>query len=140
MNYEWYKNVEPSGTGESFEGQFKRSDKISVRIIPFDREDYGRPITISTEIFNSPPRILMDGIEKFQNNIYTYQIKASDPDGDKLTYSLMQAPENMTIDETGLVIWKVDDKNTGRYPITVQITDGHGGKIQYSFDVVIRAY
>ncbi len=140
LSYEWYKNGEPSGTGESFEGPFKRGDKISVRLTPYDREDYGRPVTISTEIFNSPPRILNEGIEKFHNNIYSYQIKASDPDGDALTYSLMQAPENMTIDKTGLIIWKVDDKIAGRYPVTVQITDGHGGEIQYNFNVVIRVY
>ena len=34
----------------------------------------------------------------FDGKIYTYQVKATDPDEDKLTYSLKSAPAGMTID------------------------------------------
>ncbi|NWF51900.1 MAG: hypothetical protein HXY47_02340 [Nitrospirae bacterium] len=140
LSYEWYKNGEPSGKGKSFEGPFKRGDKISVRLTPFDGEEYGRPVTISTEIFNSPPHVLTGGTEKFQNNIYSYQLKAIDPDGDTLTYSLKQAPEGMTVDKTGLITWKVTDEEAKRHPVTVLITDEHGGEIKYNFDVVISIH
>jgi hypothetical protein len=138
--YEWYKNGEPSGKEGSYEGPFKRGDKISVRLTPFDGEDHGRPITISTEIFNSPPIVLQGGTERFQNNIYYYQLKAIEPDGDTLIYSLKQAPEGMTIDKAGLITWKVTDEVAKRHPVTVLITDGHGGEIQYNFDVVISIH
>jgi hypothetical protein len=137
LSLEWSKNGEPAGSGQSLEGPFKRGDKISVKITPFDGQEYGQPITLTTEIYNSPPRSLKDGTEKFENNIYSYQIKATDPDGDALTYNLKQAPQGMVIDKTGLITWKVGEKDAGRHPVTVQITDGHGGEALYNFDVTI---
>jgi hypothetical protein len=137
LSFEWSKNGEPAGSGESLEGPFKKGDKISVKITPFDGQEYGQPITLTTEIYNSPPRASKDGTEKFENNIYSYQIKATDPDGDALTYNLKQAPQGMVIDKAGLITWKVGDKDAGRHPVTVQITDGHGGEALYNFDVTI---
>jgi hypothetical protein len=138
LSFAWSKNGEPAGSNETLEAPFKRGDKISVRITPFDGEAYGQPITLTTEIYNSPPRASTGGTEKLENNIYSYQIKATDPDGDVLTYTLKQAPKNMTIDKTGLITWKVREEDAGIHPVTVQITDGHGGEILYNFNVTIR--
>jgi hypothetical protein len=137
LSFEWSKNGEHAGSGEFLEGPFKRGDKISVKITPFDGQDYGHPITLTTEIYNSPPRVSKDGAEKFENNIYSYQIKATDPDGDALTYNLKQAPQGMVIDKAGLITWKVGEKDAGRHPVTVQITDGRGGEALYNFYVTI---
>lgn len=137
LSFEWSKNGKPSGSSESLEGPFKRGDKISVKIIPFDGEAYGQSITLTTDIFNSPPRALPGGTERLENNIYSYQIKATDPDDDMLLYTLKQSPKDMAINKTGLITWKVDEKDAGRHPVTVQITDGHGGEILYNFDVTI---
>ena len=44
----------------------------------------------------------------FDGSVYTYQVKATDPDEDKLTYSLKSAPAGMTIDpKTGAIQWNV---------------------------------
>jgi hypothetical protein len=138
LSFAWSKNGEPAGSNETLEAPFKRGDKISVRITPFDGEAYGQPITLTTEIYNSPPRAFTGGTEKLENNIYSYQIKATDPDGDALTYTFKQAPKDMTIDKTGLITWKVREEDAGIHPVTVQITDGHGGEIVYNFNVTIR--
>jgi len=136
--YEWSKNGEPSGRGEILEGPFKRGDKISVKIMPFDEEDYGQPIILTTEIFNSPPKPSLSGEGRLEDNIYIYQIKATDPDGDKLAFNLKQAPEGAVINKsTGLISWRVSEKDTGRHPVSVQITDGHGGEVLYNFEVTI---
>jgi len=137
FSFAWSKNGEPAGSNESFEAPFKRGDKIAVRITPFDGEAYGQPITLKTEIYNSPPRVLTGGKEKLENNIYSYHIKATDPDGDALAYTLKQAPKDMTIDKTGLITWNVREEDAGIHPVTVQITDGHGGEILYNFNVTI---
>lgn len=135
--YEWIKNGEPVSSSETLEGPFKREDKISVKITPYDGEGYGFPSTLSTNIFNSPPKPSGTG-ESFENNIYTYQIKATDPDGDIPTYNLKQAPKGMVIDKsTGLITWQVTEKDTGRYPVVVQISDGHGGEVLYNLEVTI---
>ncbi|MBM4136346.1 MAG: hypothetical protein FJ241_05865 [Nitrospira sp.] len=137
--YEWSKNEKSAGSGASLQGPFKRDDKISVKITPYDGTDYGQPITLATHIYNSPPNALRDGIEKFENNIYSYQVKATDPDGDTLTYDLKKAPAGMVIDKTsGLITWKITEKESGKYPVTIEISDGHGGRVLYNFDVTVR--
>ena len=49
-----------------------------------------------------PPASLSPGF------LYTYIVKAVDPDGDRLTYELLQAPGDMTIDpKVGQIVWIV---------------------------------
>ncbi|MEW6002480.1 MAG: putative Ig domain-containing protein [Nitrospirota bacterium] len=138
FTHEWFKNSEPSGNGETLKGPFKRDDKISVHIKPFDGDDYGQPIILITNIYNSPPELSAGGIEKFENNVYTYQVIATDPDGDTLVYFLKRAPRGMTIDKTkGFVSWQITEKDAGRQPVSVQVSDGHGGEVLYNFDVTV---
>ncbi len=135
--YEWSKNGEFAGSGETLEGPFKRDDKISVKITPFDGDDYGESIIITTNIYNSPAKP-SGGNERFENNIYSYQVKATDPDSDPLTHTLKRAPKGMVIEKsTGLITWKVEEKDAGRHPVSVQVSDGHGGEVLYNFDVTL---
>lgn len=135
--YEWTKNGEPAGNGKRLELPLKRGDKISVKITPFDGELYGPPVILHREIKNMPPMIIEDKKLHFDGKACTYQINATDPDGDTLTYTLKQAPEGMVLDKTGLITWKVNEKDNDRHPVTVQVTDGHGGEALYNFDVTI---
>jgi hypothetical protein len=135
--YEWTKNGEPAGNGKRLEVPLKRGDKISVNITPFDGEIYGPPVILHREIQNMPPMIIEDKKLHFDGKVYTYQIKAADPDGDTLTYTLKQAPKGMVIDKTGLITWVASVKDKGRHPVTVQVTDGHGGEALYNFDITI---
>ncbi|MEW6569830.1 MAG: putative Ig domain-containing protein [Nitrospirota bacterium] len=138
LQYEWTKNGEPAGAGETISG-LKRGDKIFVKITPFDGKDYGHPKTLSVEIQNTPPKILQHVEAKFSGNVYSYQVKASDTDDDNLTYSLKSSPEGMTINpSTGLIQWSVPDDFNGKAPITVSVTDGHGGEATHSFNIEIR--
>jgi large repetitive protein len=40
-----------------------------------------------------------------QGNLYTYQVQATDPEGDRLTYSLVNPPSGMQI-QNGLIAWQ----------------------------------
>lgn len=138
ISCEWFKNGEVVGNGRQLTVPIKRGDKIDVKITPFDGEDYGGTVTLHREIRNMPPIITEDKKFNFDGKVWSYQIKASDPDGDPLTYSLKKAPAGMVIDKsTGLITWKVTEKDAGRHPVTVQVTDGHGGEALYNFDVTI---
>jgi len=54
---------------------------------------------------------------------YTYQVEASDAEGDSLTYSLTAHPSGMTIDSvTGLISWT--PTMTGNYNISLKVSDG----------------
>ena len=55
--------------------------------------------------------------------LYTYNVNATDPDGDTLAYSLVVKPSGMTINSaTGLIKWTPTAK--GDYPVTVKVSDG----------------
>jgi len=137
--YEWTKNGEPAGNRKQIGTSIKRGDKVSIKITPFDGEDYGRSIILHREIRNLPPMIIEDKKCNFDGNVYTYQIKATDPDNDPLTYSLKSAPQGMTIDpSTGLIKWDVPPEFKGKTPITVSVTDGHGGEALQIFTIEIR--
>jgi len=47
------------------------------------------------------------------NKNYIYNVRATDPDGDKLTYNLTLFPQGMTISPSGLIQWLPNSSNTG---------------------------
>ncbi len=137
--YEWSINGKPAGNSREIDAEIKRGDRLSVKITPFDGETYGRTITINKEIKNMRPVITEDTLLIFDGKTSTYQIKASDPDGDDLTYSLKTAPDGMTIGSSGLIRWEVPPDFTGKTPVAVSVLDGKGGETVLSFDVNINA-
>src|SRR4030042_1252213 len=81
------------------------------------------------EIFlflNSPPLIISEPIiTAIENNQYSYQLEAKDPDGDSLTYLLILSPEGMSINsESGLLTWTPNNNQVGIHQVTVEISDG----------------
>lgn len=139
IEYEWTRNGEPAGNAKKLEVPLKRGDKISVKITPSDGEAYGRSVTLEREIRNIPPMISEDRKFNFDGKVWTYQVRAADADGDPLTYSLKSGPQGMTIGAaTGAIKWDVPSRFTGKAPVTVSVTDGHGGEALQSFSIEIR--
>ncbi len=136
--YEWTKNGEPAGKTNKIGGAVKRGDKISLKITPYDGEEYGRPKIVNTGIQNMPPVITEHNKFNFDGKVMTYQVKATDPDGDPLTYSLKAGPAGMTIDaKTGLMTWNVPADFKGKTSCTISVTDGHGGEAEYTLNIDI---
>lgn len=137
--YEWTKNGEPAGNGERIEAPFKRGDRISVKVTPFDGESYGRPVVLDNEIQNLPPIIQEHQDFQFDGKVYTYQVKASDPDGDPLTYTLESPAEGMTINtSSGLITWNVPSEFKGKKSVSAVVTDGQGGEARYVLNITIQ--
>jgi hypothetical protein len=138
LSYEWSTNGVPSGKSNTLEGPFLRGDKISLKVTPFDGSEFGRSVILSAMIHNAPPRPEIGSEGRIEKRMYMYQIKATDPDGDPLTYELKEAPEGMVIDRsTGLISWKIAEEDTSRHPVSVRITDDHGGEVLYNFDITL---
>jgi hypothetical protein len=134
----WRKNGEPAGAGSRLGAPVKRGDKVDVTITPFDGEDRGKSATISREIRNTPP--VIEGQEQFQvnGNVVTFQVRASDADGDSLAYSVKDAPAGMRIDRTsGRVRWESAPGTAGKVPFAVTVSDGSGGEATARFTVTI---
>ncbi len=69
--------------------------------------------------------------------LYTYNVNATDPDGDTLAYSLVVKPSGMTINSaTGLIKWTPTAK--GDYPVTVKVSDGTLS-INQNFTIKVKA-
>lgn len=59
---------------------------------------------------------------------YTFTVVASDGNADALRYSLVGAPEGMSIDPlTGLITWTPRGDQLGDYEVVVQVVDANGG-------------
>jgi len=135
--YEWTKNGLSAGTGDSISG-FKRGDKLSVKITPYNGKDYGQSISLATEIKNTVPKVIENKEMKFDGKLLTYQVKAYDQDQDVLSYSLVEAPENMIIDKSsGVIKWEIKKEDTGKRSVKVKISDGNGGDVIYVLDIDI---
>lgn len=136
--YEWTKNKEAAGQDKQIGVPIKSGDKIDIKITPFDGKDYGRPIILHREIKNLPPMIIVDKNFKFEGNLFTYQVRATDPDDTPLTYSLKDAPSGMAIDKaTGLIKWDVPAEVKGKVSFTASVSDGQGGEATQKFVINI---
>jgi hypothetical protein len=137
FQYEWTKNNEPAGNGDSISG-FKRGDKITVKVTPFEGKEPGQSRILSTEIRNSTPQVTEGKMISFDGKTLTYQVAATDPDGYELTYMLEDAPPGMVIDKSsGIIKWEIQKEDTGKRSVRVKISDGHGGEVIYGLNIDI---
>lgn len=141
--YEWSKDGEIISREEMLEltpDKFKRGDKINLKVIPYDGKIEGDAGYAEIIIGNAPPEIISSPQEgELKNRLFTYRVKASDPDGDSLTYFLKTSPEGMTIEpETGLIKWNFPPAFNGKASVTVIVSDGQGGETMQSFEIKIQ--
>ena len=71
---------------------------------------------------------------------YRYDVDATDPDFDNLTYSLAAgAPASMTIDTTsGLINWTPGAAQLGDAEVSVLAVDGNGGTATQNYTICVR--
>ncbi|MBM2838141.1 MAG: hypothetical protein HW415_766, partial [Deltaproteobacteria bacterium] len=131
--YEWKRNDDLL-TGEMLDEigtiGFNRGDFITVTVTPYDGKEKGKPRrSLPLIVANRPPEITSSAPSELSNGIYIYEVKAADPDGDKLTFSIEGAPSRMTIDSaTGTIRW--DGLQPGTYNIKIEVSDGDAKAFQ----------
>ena len=68
--------------------------------------------------------------------LFRYEVTATDPDGDILTYKLVTKPTGMAIDsERGVLIWQPAADQLGNFNVVLQVEDGKGGSATQSFQI-----
>lgn len=71
---------------------------------------------------------------------WSYELAATDPDGDPLTYELIQGPPGMMLDQNTLALtWYVTSADIGEYEVTLEVSDGKGGAAQQMFTLVVAS-
>lgn len=116
---------------------FRKGDQISFEVIPLDNEGAG-PLykTKSITIPNAQPYFTSVPPANFEGVLYTYQVKAEDPDGDHLTYSLATAPIGMVINATtGALSWHVAPGGEGTIHIEIEVCDAEGARATQKFSL-----
>ncbi len=95
--------------------------------------------TAEIEIVNSPPVFQTD--PRQVRNLDGLQLQASDPDGDKLTFSMRNAPAGMTIDrERGVIRYRgTTQEKGGHYEVVATVDDGVGGTATWTFALDVSA-
>ena len=90
---------------------------------------------------NRPP--LITSVPVVDANVgseYSYQVVATDPDGDELTYSIVEAPEGMAFDDanTGQITWIPTASQLDIQSVTIQVEDGSGGTTTQEFAILVQ--
>ncbi len=87
---------------------------------------------------NSAPLIISEPIiTATEDQLYLYQVEASDFNGDDLNYSLINKPEGMSIDrENGLISWMPANNQVGIHQVIAEISDGKHSVTQ-SFEIEV---
>ena len=70
---------------------------------------------------------------------YRYDVQATDPDGDPMTYTLVAGPSGMSIDGMGRLTWPTGTANVGTQQVTIAVADNHGASTPQSFNVNVVA-
>ena len=112
----------------------------SVTVVVSDRNaTANQSFTISVENVNDAPNITSSPPRSASvKSLYAYDVNATDPDGDTIIYSLLEAPEGMLINsQSGLIIWTPDKGRKGsNVSVVVQANDSELATAQ-SFAVTV---
>ena len=103
----------------------------------------GRSIFINQNIVNvnHPPRFTSNPPSTATAGIgFSYQVTASDQDGDKLNFSLVSTPESwMSFDpSSGMFTWTPGLSQSGAHRLLFNCSDGRGGLAEQSFIVQVE--
>jgi hypothetical protein len=89
---------------------------------------------------NRPPAIISTAPGNGDEGaLYSYQVIATDPDNDALSFRLLESPSGMTISPTGLVTWTPSGAQVGSQSVQVEAADGRGGIATQAFSISIAA-
>ena len=139
VQYTWTVNGSLAGNGPKLQQGVRRGDAVQVKAIANDGQVYSEAVIVNHVVANQPPTFREQLDYSFDGNTYVYQAQATDPDGDRISYGLEDAPEGMTIAAgSGKVTWNVPAGFRGDQPVTIVADDGHGGSARYPVTFTIK--
>lgn len=142
--FRWKVNeeIKLEGPDDEFSTRgLKRGDRIQVEVILRQgHEVRERGISKPLIVQNRPPQIISQPPQRLaQPGLYRYRVRAKDPDGDALTFSLEgEVPAGMHIDpRSGILEWNFSRIPTTTVKVDIRVTDGHGGEARQSYELSI---
>lgn len=143
LTYKWYRNdaLIKEGDGSSLDTTgFASRDRIAVEVTAHDPSASETSVKSEPLVLgNSAPKIVSTPPASASEDHFDYLVKATDPDGDQLTYQLEAAPPGMTISaETGRIRWQIPTDQRGTFHVKVVAKDGQGGLGSQEFDLTLN--
>ncbi len=140
LTYRWFRNDAVVKEGE--EAFFDTAglaprDKVVVEVTARDSQALGNMLRSDVvTLGNNAPTIVSTPPAPVTPDQYDYAVRATDSDGDRLTYELGTAPAGMTIESaTGQITWMIPPGNRGVFHVKVLAKDGQGGTAYQEFDL-----
>ena len=78
------------------------------------------------------------GVTAVANSSYDYQATAIDPDGDPVSYTLLQGPAGMSLNPTGNLQWVPSAADIGAHTMELKVSDGRGGSATQAFILTVH--
>lgn len=138
--YRWFRNDAVVKEGEEVyldtTGLAPR-DRVVVEVTARDSQTLGNMLRSDVvTLGNNSPTIVSTPPAPVTPDQYEYAVRATDSDGDRLTYELETAPAGMTIESgTGQITWMIPPGNRGVFHVKVLAKDGQGGTAYQEFDL-----
>ena len=142
LTYKWFRNDAVIKEGdESFLDTtgFAARDKVMVEVTAHDPAVSGNSLKSEPLVLgNSAPKIVSNPPTSHSQERFDYSVKATDSDGDQLTYQLEAAPPGMTISsESGHITWQIPSDQRGTFHVKVIAKDVQGGMASQEFDLTL---
>ncbi len=116
------------------------ANAVTVRVRDADSATATQSYTIAVSKTNRAPTITSTPVTAAtEDGAYTYDVNATDPDaGDTLTYSLVTAPNGMTINSTtGVISWTPTNAQVGANSVSVRVRDAASASATQNFTVTV---
>jgi hypothetical protein len=121
-----------------------RADQVATQPVSVEvRDDRGghatQTFSVTVAALNRAPRIDSAPVTTAREQLqYSYQVHATDPNGDPIAYALATAPTGMTISAaTGLIAWTPPTGGPTPVHVVVATSDGAGGSDSQAFDIAV---
>ena len=113
--------------------KLKKGDMLTAELYAYDKDTVSNPYLLNIEVANSPP-ILREGLDSIPykpDSIY-YKLPIIDPDGDEISFTLLDAPYGISIDRKTGIVYGTAAESTS-FEITVRATDTDGAYLDAKF-------
>jgi hypothetical protein len=115
-----------------------KGDTLSVTVVARDDEQDSEPVTASATVTGQPP--VMETTPNQLGRMDGVHMRASDPDGGDITWTLTGGPQGMAIDASGVLHYKGSETEPGgSYEVAIVATDPDGDFAKMSVPITISA-
>ncbi len=133
--------LDPNGGTLRWRPQTNDSSVVIVRVDDgrggFDFQEF----TVGASSSNRPPELAPGQYPVAAvDRLYTFVIAGSDPDGDRLTYQLIEGPIGLGLDaKSGVIAWRPTSGQLGSQVVHARVSDGRGGTAEQSWTIDVQS-